>query len=183
MSNQYYLGLLTTTGWNVISMKNNKLDTKNTGQLCKIHNGNNNSKEKLHLSTLRNQKFIKTYHPLKQKKVKLRKLKFVSGTAEVSAINSHSEIEPEEKWSNSSSVLSKKYRVMPLDYSSSTEWADENTVITWLISIGVDIKQISSTQYFLKNRVCLFNNVLIFANRKRVEMGLKPFYISSILEF
>lgn len=167
----------------MISMKNNKLDTKNTDQLCKIHNGNNNSKEKLHLSTLRNQKFIKTYHPLKQKKVKLCKLKFVSGTAKVSAINSHPDIEPEEKWSNSSNVLSKKYRIMPLDNSSSTEWADENTVVTWLISIGVDIKQISSTQYFLKNRVCLFNNVLIFANRKRVEMGLKPFYISSILEF
>ena len=168
----------------MVSMKNNKLGTKITDQLCKIHNGNNDSKEKLRLYTLRNQKFIKTYHPLKQKKVKLRKLKFVSGTAAVGDFDSYSEVGREEKGCNSSNILSKKYRVMPLlDHSSSTEWADENTVVTWLISIGVDIKQISPTQYFLKNRVCLFNNVLIFANRKRVEMGLKPFYISSILEF
>ena len=72
---------------------------------------------------------------------------------------------------------------MTLDHSSSIEWVDENTVITWLISVGIEIKQISSTQYFLKNRICLFNNVLIFANRKRVEMGLTPFYVSSILKF
>lgn len=167
----------------MVSMKNNKLGTKIAVQLCKIHNDNNDSKEKLRLYTLRNQKFIKTYHPLKQKKVKLRKLKFIAGTAAVDNLDFHSEVGEEKGSSSSSNMLSKKCRIMPLDRSSSTEWANENTVMTWLISVGVDIKQISSTQYFLKNRVCLFNNVLIFANRKRVEMGLKPFYISSILEF
>lgn len=168
----------------MVSLKNNELDTKSIDSLCKTHNGNKNSKEKLRLYTHRNQKFIKTYHPLKQKTVKLRKLKFVSGTAAVNNIESYSGIETEGKGSNSNNVLSKRYNnIMAIDHSSSTEWADENTVVTWLISVGIEIKQISSSQYFLKNRICLFNNVLIFANRKRVEMGLTPFYIRSILEF
>ena len=167
----------------MVSLKNNELDAKSIDLLCEIHNGNKNSKEKLRLYTHRNQKFIKTYHPLKQKTVKLRKLKFVSGTATVNNIEPHSGIGIEKKGSNSDNLLSKRYNIMTLDHSSSIEWADENTVVTWLISVGIEIKQISSTQYFLKNRICLFNNVLIFANRKRVEMGLTPFYISSILEF
>lgn len=164
----------------MVSIKNKDLNTENMYPLCKIHNGNNNSKEKSRLYTFRNQKFIKTYHPLKQKKVKLRKLKFTSGTAAVN-VSGHLNKEAEDKIYGN--ILSRRYRIMPIDHFSSTEWADENTVITWLISIGIEIKQISSTQYLLKNRICLFNNVLIFANKKRVERGLSPFYISSILEY
>ena len=162
----------------MISIKNKELNKKSTTKLCKIHNDNNNSKEKLRLYAFRNPKFIKTYHPLKQKKVKLKNVKFISERNIQNIFLKNKEIQ------ECSGILSKKYTIMPQKIAEiKSEWATENSVVEWLTSIGIEIKKISTTQYFLRNRICLFNNVLIFANRKRVEMGLHPFYINGIIEY
>lgn len=162
----------------MISIKNKELDKRSTTKLCKIHNDNNSLGEKLRLYAFRNQKFIKTYHPLKQKKVKLRNVKFVPQR------NAQNMLSNGEKIKEYSVVVTKGYTAVPSKKAETkSEWATEKSVVDWLTSVGIEIKKISTTQYFLRNRICLFNNVLIFANRKRVEMGLHPFYISGIVEY
>ncbi|MDR2681977.1 MAG: hypothetical protein LBB29_02935 [Holosporaceae bacterium] len=45
------------------------------------------------------------------------------------------------------------------------------------------IKHLSAEKYFLMGRECFINHVLVFANRKRVDMGLPPFYVEGLTEY
>ena len=157
----------------MVSIKNKELDSEDKKNLCKTHNVNNGSVKKLRLYAFRNQKFIKTYHPLKQKKVRLLDLKFVLNTKK-----------NRDNLSNNDFILSKKYTINPIKKTKEeNQWVDEKTVLEWLISIGTEIKKISNKQYLLNNQVCSFFNILIFANRKRISMGLPTFYIDNIIEY
>ncbi len=156
----------------MVSTKNE--DITNTNQNFKIHE--KDSKKRLRLYVFRSQKFIKTYHPLKQRNVKLHKLRFTS-KGEEAAVSFFEKIKNKK---NALAVTSEKQTIISLNNMNPV---NENVVIKWLTSVGIEIKQISSTKYLLKDRICFFKNVLILANKTRVEMGLPPFYIDNISEF
>lgn len=58
-------------------LKNKELATSNKTKVCEIHNDKNVVPKKIKLCTLKSHACIKTYHPLKNKRVKLHRLKFV----------------------------------------------------------------------------------------------------------
>jgi hypothetical protein len=165
----------------MISIKNNGLAKINVEQLCETHNGKRAHCRKVRLSTSKSRIFAKTFHPLKQKKIKLHKLKFVSESEYYA--NVIKEEQPTIK--NTGNVLSIRYTTAPIKTNKLEKqiWSTEFDIINWLLTIGVKIKRISSQKYFLKDRICFLNNVLVFANRKRIEMGLEPFYLENLTEF
>ncbi|MDR0581036.1 MAG: hypothetical protein LBG04_02905 [Holosporaceae bacterium] len=149
------------------SLKNNALDLQNKKQLCKTHNGKNSSSQKIKLSMYKSYNHVKTYHPLKRKKIKLHKFKFVSD------IIHH----------DSSEIATTRRRVGRDRFHEQNNWSSAEELINWLTSVGIKIKRINSFQFLLKNKVYSFNYIALFANKKRLELGLTPFYIDGVTEY
>jgi hypothetical protein len=80
-------------------------------------------------------------------------------------------------------ILSKRYRATVLKRKHEKKWASEHDVMSWLVSIGVDVKCTISGTYVCGGKVCSLNHVLIMANKKRIELGLDPFYVEGVTEF
>ena len=166
----------------MVSLKNNDLKNLNSKQLCKLHNGKEIPYRRTRLYISKSHNFAKSYHPLKQKKIKLHRLKFVSCTGCAAIADKSTDFSI--KSSYDVKILSKKYTATPIKISKKQSiWSTENDIIEWLLSINVDIRRKSQQKYFLKNRICFLNNVLVFANKKRIEMGLDPFYLDGLTEF
>ncbi|MDR1236432.1 MAG: hypothetical protein LBJ96_05515 [Holosporaceae bacterium] len=157
-------------------LKNNELELHSKSQLCETHNGNSSTKKKTKLVTHKSYSCTKAYHPLKRKKVKLHKLKFASDD---SIIDLQKAIKILETTGNP--IVSKRYGTV---YSKKRgEWSSESEVIDWLIFIKTNIKKINAKEFFLNDRVCTFGEIVVFANKKRREMGAKPFYVEGITEY
>ena len=149
----------------MVSLKNNKLKMSNIEQLCKLHNDKEVPYRKIRLYISKSHNFAKSYHPLKQKKVKLHRLKFISckGCADAFGDDRDCSI----KNNSDVKILSKKYTATAIKNSSKQSiWSTENDIIRWLLSINVEIRKKSSQKYFLQDRICYLNNVLVFANKK-----------------
>ncbi|MDR0753697.1 MAG: hypothetical protein LBE95_03465 [Holosporaceae bacterium] len=134
--------------------------------------------QKIKLSMYKLYDHTKTYHPLKRKKIKFHKLKFVinGNVCDLSkAIKTLKE--------GGSDILSKRYSINKSEFARQNNWSNEEEIINWLDSINIKIKRINSFQFLLKNKVYSFNSVVIFANKKRLELGLSPFYIEGITEY
>lgn len=161
----------------MILLKNNRLcsETENIfgGEL---HDKNMYSRARL--LAVKSQDSVKSYHPLKQKKVKLHRLKFVNS-------DKLYENSPENILKNDCKNASQEISCSRKNCNDNTNenWSTVDEVVTWLASIGIRIKKLSYQTYILKNRKCFLNTVLLFANKKRIEIGLKPFYIRGITEF
>ncbi|GHU24634.1 hypothetical protein FACS189472_17620 [Alphaproteobacteria bacterium] len=154
------------------SFKNNMLDVATNEKLCEIPNAKR-YKKKSRLLFSKSYHFAKSYHPLKGQKVKLNKINFIRPRD----INCNDN-------KNDNQVLTKRYKPFPLPPpTKSSIWTDESKVLEWLISIGVQIKRISTKEYFLTDRLCSINHVLVFANKKRIDLGLPPFYMEGLTEF
>lgn len=149
-------------------------------QLCESHNDKEVPYRKTQLFISKSCNCVKLYHPLKQKKIKLHRLRFVSSSELIEIDNKNASVV-----NNSDiKILSKRYAITPIKVSKKqSAWSTESDVIEWLLSIKIKIKRKSSREFFLKDRVCFFNSVLVFANKKRVEMGIEPFYLEGLTEF
>ncbi|MDR2723888.1 MAG: hypothetical protein LBB25_01610 [Holosporaceae bacterium] len=160
------------------SLKNNVLVLQDKKQLCKMHNGKNHSSQKIKLLMYKSYNHAKTYHPLKRKKIKLHKLKFVPDIVSRDSIRN---VKSSEMIENN--VLSKRYSVNRDRLSKQNNWSSKEEIINWLTSIDIKIKRINTFQFLLKNKIYSFNYIAIFANKKRLELGLSPFYIEGITEY
>ena len=121
---------------------------------------------------LKSQSCIKTYHPLKNRKVKLHRLKFVCDN-ELGSFFSQ-DIKYRE-------FLSKRFKVK----SGKVEqfWTTEEKVVNWLRSIGIQIRRIPSGLYVINDKVYNMNAMLLFANKQRATRGLPPFYMEGLTEY
>ncbi|MDR2646480.1 MAG: hypothetical protein LBC04_04935 [Holosporaceae bacterium] len=157
-------------------LKNNALDLQSKKQLCKTHNDKNSSSQKIKLSMYKSYNHVKTYHPLKRKKIKLHKFKFVSD------ITRHdlSKVAATLK-TISDNALSQRYRRDKLHKQSN--WSSTEEIIDWLASVDIKVKRMNSFQFLLRNKIYSFNYIALFANKKRLELGLAPFYIDGITEY
>jgi hypothetical protein len=124
--------------------------------------------------------YVKTYHPLKRKKIKLHKFKCVSG---VNHSDSPEDIKILKIEGKGNSILSKRYCTNTGKTEKSGRWSNQEEIINWLASVDVKVKRINAFQFLLENRICKFNYIAIFANKKRLELGLSPFYIEGITEY
>jgi predicted transcriptional regulator len=118
------------------------------------------------------------HHLLKRKKIKLHKIKFVSNIVNHDLLKTIKLLE-----TTGDPILSRRYRSNVGNSNKGNNWSSEGEIINWLASIGIKIKRVNSLCFILKNRACSFNHIVIFANKKRVELGLSPFYIEGITEF
>ncbi|GHU12469.1 hypothetical protein FACS189449_06170 [Alphaproteobacteria bacterium] len=156
----------------MISSKNNTLQAVEHEKLSKTHNVKR-GKKKSRLLFSKSYHFAKSYHPLKHQKIKLNKINFIKPA---------DEYENEDK--KESQILTRRYKAFPLPSpTKNTIWTSENKILEWLVSIGVQIKRTSTNKYFLTGRLCAMNHVLVFANKKRIDLGLPPFYVEGLTEF
>lgn len=151
-------------------LKNNKLSSDNNQIFNKIEN-DKKKYIKTRLYTFKAQNFTKSYHPLKQKKIKLHKLKFVNNT------------EIYKEYSKNRNNFYNNLKRQKCNTSYCENWSTIDEVVKWLISIGIQIKRTSMNTFILENKVCFLNSVIVFANKKRTEAGLVPFYIAELTEF
>jgi hypothetical protein len=174
----WFLLKYSDNGWGMKSLKNNALSSANKRQLCKTHNGKSPSSQRAKLSIHKSCSRIKIYHPLKRKKIKLHRLKFVQDVV----IYDFSALVKTLK-TDGCDILSKRYCTSNGPSSKNDIWSSEEDVINWLVSVNVEIKRITAFQFLLENKICSLNHVLVFANKKRVELGLNPFYMEGITEY
>jgi hypothetical protein len=148
-------------------LKNNALGLRNKKQLCKTRNGKNFSSQKIKLSMYKSYNYVKTYHPLKRKKIQLHKFKFV----------------PDIIRRNLSEIATTRRRIGKDGFYKQDNWSSAEEIMNWLASVGIRIKRINSFQFLLINKVCSFNYIVLIANKKRLELGLTPFYIEGVTEY
>jgi hypothetical protein len=159
-------------GCNMNSLENNNVGQTSNVKLCKTHNVKP-SRKKVSLSFSKSYSCAKTYHPLKHKSVKMNKIRFV-------------EPRPNKICHNSpkAQLLLRKYKISPIPAPTlNTIWSRNIEIINWLLSVGIFVKRLSEEKYFLMGRECAMNHVLVFANKKRVDMGLPPFYVEGLTEY
>ncbi|MDR2158125.1 MAG: hypothetical protein LBO02_02295 [Holosporaceae bacterium] len=160
------------------TLKNNMLIASDKPKLCKIHNGKKGKLSKAKLYMYKSHSRVKTYYPLKRKKIKINRLKLIQN---IITDDIRKAITFLEELGNP--ILSKKYVVDKEAAPLKNNGRNENEIIDWLRSENIEIKRIAKSRFILKNKICSFNNILVFANRKRVELGLKPFYWDGIDEY
>ena len=141
----------------MFSLKNNKIKKQPKLKLCKIHNDKNPKKTIAKMFTRKSSVSVKDFCFLKNKKPK----------KQISYKNN--------------GIVSKRYSSI-LVKKIKREWVHEIKVINWLEEIGIKVKQLSSESYSVNNRLCTFTQLLVFANRKRVNMGLNPFCVAGKTE-
>ncbi|MDR2781378.1 MAG: hypothetical protein LBB21_02880 [Holosporaceae bacterium] len=125
--------------------------------------------------THKSYKHTRIYHPLKKRKINLNKIQFAF---DVSIENLQKAIKTLE--TSDTPVLSKRYFVT--SGVKKSNWSHEKEIIDWLISVNIDVARLDSDKFLIKNKVYSFNMVLILANKKRRELGFRPFYVDGITE-
>jgi hypothetical protein len=63
------------------------------------------------------------------------------------------------------------------------KWATRDEVVNWLFSVGIEVKYGTENRYIIMGRVYSINHIMILANKKRIELGLEPFYMEGVTEF
>lgn len=123
------------------------------------------------LFTYYNCNYSKTYHPLKRKKINRNKIKTIADA-------------PLRLISRKNAIRSKKYVAdivnSGLDYEDIT--GRENLLVQWLNDNGETASQLRKNKYILNGKECSASYLLIIANKKRIQMKLKPFFINWIAE-
>jgi hypothetical protein len=161
----------------MLSLKNNVLILKTGRRLCKTHNGKSSKSPKSKLPEYKSYACTKTYHPLKKRNVKPGLLKFAANTIDDSRPVS-------ARPSDRRRILSRRYHASAV--AGSTEkniWNNEEEIMYWLKSVGIEIKRLTGPQFLVQNKVCSLNKLLLIANRKRAEFGLSPFYVEDLTEY
>ncbi len=153
-------------------MKNKELTASNKTKMCETHNDKNVTQRKTKLCVLKSHACIKTYHPLKNKRVKLHRLKFVCNQdIDVSL----------QKRRGGNEIFSKRFKV--LSGKPELTWSTESEVVEWLNSVNIPVKRLPSGCYIIDEKMLNINAMLLFANKKRAERGLPAFYIEGITEY
>jgi hypothetical protein len=158
----------------VKTIKNNELYLQHTKQLRKIHSGKKPFSQKIKLSTYKSYAHLKTHYLLKKRKIKLHRLKFVSDIKLENISKIITEIDCQD-----TQILPQKYVLRKNPYN---DWKNEKEIIDWLESVGIVVKRASFSRFLIKNRIFSLNSLLIFANKKRLELGLSPFYLEGVTE-
>ncbi|MDR2794150.1 MAG: hypothetical protein LBB12_00020 [Holosporaceae bacterium] len=154
------------------SLENNTVGQTSNVKLCKTHNVKS-SRKKTNLSFSKSYSCAKTYHPLKHKSVKVNKIRFVAPKPKKTKPNSQK-----------TKLLLRKYKIFSIPPPTlNTIWVQKVEIINWLLSVGIFVKRLAEEKYFLMGRECAINHILVFANKKRVDMGLPPFYVEGLTEY
>lgn len=110
------------------------------------------SKKRIQLCVFVDKRYKCLYHPLKQKTINPNKLHLIEKSRGTRIPN----------------------------FYKRNKFVNEKTVINWMVSMGIAVKRVSNNRYFIKNHLRNFSNVLLIANRKRIELGLSPFLVKGI---
>lgn len=132
------------------NLKSNRINARRISEIF----GNKKSKKRLGLCVFIDKKYKRLYHPLKGKKVNLKRLRFIEKSTET--------------------IISK--------FFDKDRLVSEKNVINWMLSMGVSVKKISSGRYIVQNRIINFANLLIMANKKRRTLKLEPFFVEGFSE-
>ncbi|MDR3187048.1 MAG: hypothetical protein LBT63_01280 [Holosporaceae bacterium] len=162
----------------MISLKNNGLKVSRKKKLYEIHNDKKVVQDKIKLSTYKAYDYSKIYHPLKNKKVRLHRLKFVDAFCCMEFYGKDDE--PTQAQAISMREISRRRR--KIRAKSKRKWASGEEVVNWLASVGIEVKHEAEDRYIIKGRVYAANHIMVFANKKRIELGLEPFYMEGITE-
>lgn len=115
--------------------------------------------------------YSKTYHPLKRKKINRNKIKTIADA-------------PLKLISRKNAIRSKKYIAdianSGIDYEDIT--GKEDLLVQWLNDNGESASWLGGKKYILNGKECSASYLLIIANKKRIQMKLKPFFINWISE-
>ena len=149
----------------MVSLKNNKIKEQLNIKLCKIHNDKNKTEIQSKLLTYKSPNCADSFYILKSKKCRKKK----------------------NKSSQTSLELSKtKYEILSRRYSSILskelirEFSNESAIINWLSGEGIKVKKLDLQKYLIKNKELTLVQLLIFANKKRVKIGLNPLYLEEL---
>lgn len=106
------------------------------------------------------------YHPLKRKNADPRKIKTIADV-------------PERVAAQRRGIMSKKLSIKPKNVNFYYEdiTGNEKIMFDWLAEIGIKAIKIRGNLYAVNNQTCSFTYLLIIANKKRISMNLKPFFI------
>ncbi|MDR1375373.1 MAG: hypothetical protein LBJ45_00980 [Holosporaceae bacterium] len=161
----------------MVPLKNNALKNLSEEKLCETHNDKKSHQNKIKLSTRKAYNYTKVYHPLKNKEVRLHRLKFVKFFCYAGIHSKNDAFSPEP---------ASRLRKMPRPHHkvvSPKKWSTEDDVLNWLASIGIEVKRGAGDSYVVRNKVYSINYIMVLANRKRIESGLEPFYVYGVTEF
>lgn len=124
-------------------------------------------REKKKLLTYRSCDCKQIYHPLKRKKIDLDRIKTIADA-------------PARVIAQRRGIMSKKLSVsvenLQIYYEDIT--GNENIMLDWLSQIGIKIIKTNNNLYVFNNQICSLSYLLIMANKKRISMNLKPFFIN-----
>ena len=143
----------------MISLKNNKIKKHPALRLCKTRNDKKPPKAVAKMFIRKSSVSTKVFYFLKNKK----------------------KSEKNSSTNADSKILSKRYRSI-LSKKLKREWVSKIDVICWLQKIGIDVQITNLKNYVVNGRHCSLSQLLVFANRKRVDMGLNPFSIKGVTE-
>ncbi|MDR2067947.1 MAG: hypothetical protein LBP41_03090 [Holosporaceae bacterium] len=161
----------------MIPLKNNVLKILAEEKLCETHNGKKNVSDKIKLSTHKAYDYGKIYHPLKNKRIRLHRLKFVNAFC-------GAEIYDEgHRFAQESAVYGRKISRRRYKVVAKKKWATVDEIMNWLASVGVEVKYGTEGGYIIGNRKYSLNHMMIFANKKRIDFKLEPFYVDGVTEF
>lgn len=161
--------------WNngeIILLKNNKLALKNEQLSKKATDASPARKLKIKLCTLKAPDRIKTFHPLKNKKVNLHKLGITNATVtDKSSITSRTK---------RTKILTEHFRT--LSGGKQAFWTTEIKIVDWLVSIGVPVKRLPHGLYSINNKTYNLSSVVVMANKQRAQQSLPLFYLEDLTE-
>jgi hypothetical protein len=154
-------------------LKNNMLGSAVYKELCEIHKVKLSNRNRTKLTLQKSRNFTRSSYLLKPTHPRQSSAKIANEVVDGKFLC------PEE-----ADILSKRYVAIPFKLSGENQlWVSEADVIEWLHQIGIPVKRLPNRLYVLIGKVCLFSHVLIFANRKRVDIGQRPFYVDGLTEF
>jgi hypothetical protein len=157
----------------MVSLKNNMLGSAVYKELCETHKVKLSNRNKTKLTLQKSRNFTRSRYLLKPTRFK-----------QLGAKIGNEVVDGKLFCSEETSILSKRYTAVPFkSYMENQVWVSEADVIEWLLQIGVPVKRLSNRLYVLMGKLCLSSHVLIFANRKRIDMGQQPFYVEGLTEF
>lgn len=128
-------------------------------------------KRKTVLLTYHSSEYKSTYHPLKHRRVKTEKIKYIFDI-------------PWKMISNKKQSLTRRYvaDIANSEFGFEDITGNEYVMLDWLKSIGIGVEEIQPKLYAIDGCRCSFGYVLLFANKQRIERKLKPFFVSWLCE-
>jgi hypothetical protein len=167
------------------TLKNNDLTKVPLEQLCELHNVKRVLPRKVRLCTLRSRKFFKKDHILNRKGINPCSSIFADLNSGGTSLCQKQERCTGAKKSSAGKLSGTLGTTIRNSGSSGRVTycdSNENGVIIWLKSVGMKIRRLSSQKYFFNNKIYSVSELLLFANRKRSEKNLSPFYIRGLTE-